>query len=436
MSGIVADNSARASGVVAAAAAGRTGTVDWVTTPKVTGDSPVTGESGSGYFLNTTAGAITLNLPAGSAGDIVSLADYAATWDTNKVTLSANGSEKIGGNTSDVLLGIVGQSITLVYVDATQGWVNTMDSTSNVRGNNYVAASGGTITTSGNFKIHTFLGPGTFSVSNAGNPCGSTKVDYLVAAGGGGGARQHSGGAGSGGYRTTFPSPSCNAGDFPIAAVPGAYPISIGGGGAAGGPGTHGVNGSDSVFSTITSTGGGGGGAVCNGAGQTGGSGGGGGAETGAGGAGNTPPVSPSQGNSGGTASATHAGAGGGGGGGGGSGTEGPLGAGPGGCGAQNNIDVNNYYWAGGGGGGAHSGAGGDGGIGGGGGGGSGPPGVGGGSGGGSAINNGTGGGAGAAGPGGAAGRNSGGGGGGSGNSASPSGAGGSGAVIIRYLYQ
>jgi hypothetical protein len=30
---------------------GRTGTVDWVTTPKVTGDSPVTAATGSGYFL-------------------------------------------------------------------------------------------------------------------------------------------------------------------------------------------------------------------------------------------------------------------------------------------------------------------------------------------------------------------------------------------------
>ena len=73
---------------------GRTGTVDWVTTPKVTGDSPVTAATGSGYFLNTTAGEITINLPAGAAGSIVSMADYAATWQTNKVTVAANGSEK------------------------------------------------------------------------------------------------------------------------------------------------------------------------------------------------------------------------------------------------------------------------------------------------------------------------------------------------------
>jgi len=42
---------------------GRTGTVDWVTTIKTNSDSPITSESGKGYFLNTTAGIITINLP-------------------------------------------------------------------------------------------------------------------------------------------------------------------------------------------------------------------------------------------------------------------------------------------------------------------------------------------------------------------------------------
>jgi hypothetical protein len=51
---------------------GRTGTVDWDTTPKTATFSAV---SGNGYFCNTTAGAFTVNLPAGSAGNIVSLAD-------------------------------------------------------------------------------------------------------------------------------------------------------------------------------------------------------------------------------------------------------------------------------------------------------------------------------------------------------------------------
>ena len=48
---------------------GRTGTVNWCTTAKT---SPLTAESGKGYFINTTSGEITVTLPASpSAGDIV-----------------------------------------------------------------------------------------------------------------------------------------------------------------------------------------------------------------------------------------------------------------------------------------------------------------------------------------------------------------------------
>ena len=50
----------------------------------------------------------------------------------------------------------------------------------------FITATGGTITTCGNFKIHTFTGPGTFTVS-VGNAAGSNTVDYLVGGAGGGG---------------------------------------------------------------------------------------------------------------------------------------------------------------------------------------------------------------------------------------------------------
>lgn len=88
---------------------GRTGTVDWITTPYATGDSPVTGVSGKGYFLNTTAGVITFNLPAGSAGDIISMADYAATWDSLAVTVVPNGTDKIGSRNESATLSTKGQ---------------------------------------------------------------------------------------------------------------------------------------------------------------------------------------------------------------------------------------------------------------------------------------------------------------------------------------
>ena len=52
------------------------------------------------------------------------MADYAATWQTNNVTVSPNGSEKIGGTNVNATLSTEGQSVTFIYVDSTQGWVN------------------------------------------------------------------------------------------------------------------------------------------------------------------------------------------------------------------------------------------------------------------------------------------------------------------------
>jgi hypothetical protein len=364
MSGSVGDNVFRASGVIAAAAAGRTGTVDWITTPKVTGDSPVTGVTAKGYFLNTTAGEITLNLPAGAAGSIVSMADYAATWQTNKVTVVPNGSEKIGGVNANVALATEGQSVTLVYIDSTQGWINTMDSTSNVRGSNFITATGGTITTDGDYKVHSFTGPGTFCVSYAGSACGSNTVDYMVVAGGGGGGAgcASGGGGGAGGLRKIYPNPA--TGGFPISASP--YSITVGGGGAggAGSPaGTPGCKGNDSVFSTVTSTGGGLGGMGVGGTpvprcGGDGGSGGGAGRGGNCGGAGDTPAIPAPLGGPQGTAGGPSIGAPHGGGGGGGHTAVGATGApaigGDGGAGTTVCISGSPTVYAGGGGGGSY----------------------------------------------------------------------------------
>src|SRR6056300_977527 len=130
---------------------GRTGTVDWDTTAKTAGFTAV---SGNGYFVNTTSGAVTVTLPATpSAGDIVSIADYAGTAATNNITIARNGSN-INGAASDQLINKNNSGITLVYVDGTEGWKNVQDSTSNVTGNPYLVATGGTITTCGDYKIH------------------------------------------------------------------------------------------------------------------------------------------------------------------------------------------------------------------------------------------------------------------------------------------
>src|SRR6056300_2043567 len=74
---------------------GRTGTVDWQTGDIKT--ATFTAANGEGYFANTSGGTFTVNLPAGSAGAIVSVSDYTRTFQTNNLTVSPNGSEKIGG---------------------------------------------------------------------------------------------------------------------------------------------------------------------------------------------------------------------------------------------------------------------------------------------------------------------------------------------------
>ena len=303
---------------------GRSGTVDWDTTPKT---ATFTAVSGDGFFCNTTSGGFTCNLPAGTAGSIVSLADYAATWQTNNLTVTPNGSQKIGGVNTSVVLNTQGQSVTFIYADDTQGWLNVQDSTSNVRGRAFITATGGTITTNGDFKIHTFTGPGTFCVSQASSVAAENTVGYLVVAGGAsggvGGSNVTGGGGGAGGYREGKNTPIDNFTGSPlIASAPTnavtisatAFPITVGAGGASAGPGDASGNpGSNSIFSTITSAGGGGGGGNSS-TGFAGGSGGGGQESDGPGYAGNTPSVSPPQGQPGGTGSESGNSSGGGGG--------------------------------------------------------------------------------------------------------------------------
>ena len=344
---------------------GRTGTVDWCTTAKT---SPFTSVSGKGYFVNTTSGAVTVTLPASpSAGDIVSLKDYANTWDTNNVTLG-NNSSKINGVCGNSTLSTEDQSVTLVYVDSTRGWRTVQDSTSDVTGSAFITATGGTITTSGDYKIHTFTSDGTFTVTAGGGAL--AKADYLVVAGGGGGGSNHGGGGGAGGYReshcASFSGPytaSPLASSTSLQLIQQAYPITVGGGGAGGvACGGEGVKGSDSTFDTITSAGGGKG-AVESGnrCGMNGGSGGGGTYPNAPvnlrpAGSGNTPPVSPPQGQDGGNGIAYAPGASGGGGGASEAGVTGVPGtAGRGGAGTPTSITASAVSYAGGGGGAATS---------------------------------------------------------------------------------
>jgi hypothetical protein len=299
--------------------------ISWQSVITASGGSN-TAVAGEGYFIDTTSNTHTVTLPASpSIGDKIAIKDYAGTFGTNNLTIGRNGNN-IQGVANDSLISTNRASLILVYSDATRGWLYTVESNVNALVPQYVTATGGTITTSGNFKIHTFTGDGCFVVSCGGNPSGSTAVDYLVVAGGGGaGGDEGGGGGGAGGFRESHSTPvsGCYTAS-PLATPTGitvsatTYPVTVGAGGARGtaNPDTKGGSGSNSVFSTITSAGGGGGGygngPVCSEGpglyGIPGGSGGGSGGRIGSGcsaaskGTGNTPPVSPPQGQPGGAA--------------------------------------------------------------------------------------------------------------------------------------
>lgn len=271
--------------------------------------------AGRAYPVNTTSGAVTVTLPASpSAGQVVQVIDYAGTFGTNGCIISRNGSN-INGLAANSLLNVSRESVSLVYVDATQGWVASSAFIATNLGQNYTAT-------------------------------------YLIVAGGGGGGSGRGGGGGAGGLLTGSVTLS-------TATV---YSITVGAGGAAN------ANGVDSSGVGFTATGGGrGGGEAGYGVslnGASGGSGGGGAADTGTGGSGTS-----GQGFAGGTALIGLpnylAGGGGGASAVGGNATSGA--AGNGGAGTASSITGSSVTYAGGGGGSGNSGTPGSGGAGGGG---------------------------------------------------------------------
>ena len=290
------------------------GSIEWQSV--VTGNTVMV--SGRGYFVDTSSSAISMTLPSSaSAGDTIAIKDYAGTFGSNNLTILRNG-HKIQGVANNGQISTNRASVVLVYVDATKGWIYTNESNvADLQQATYIAATGGTILTSGDYKTHVFTGDGCFVVSSVGNSAGGPSiVDYLVVAGGGDGTV---GGGGAGGFRTSnsaprsgLPAVSPLDTSTGITVTATTFPITVGA-----------ANGNPSVFSTITSAGGGQGphyvsNPLNGGNGGSGGGGGGAGNSRGSGGSGNTPPVSPPQGNPGGNATGPsyptpiHGGAGGG----------------------------------------------------------------------------------------------------------------------------
>ena len=366
-----------------------------------------------------TSQELTVTLPSSpTVGTEMIIIDSTGDASTNNIVIGRGGS-KIKGLCTCATLKTDRVGVRLIYSDASQGWVTVTSGNETAPAMDqtlYVTATGGTVTTSGDYKIHTFNSDANFVVSCAGTASGSNKVSYVVVAGGAGGGRDAGGGGGAGGFREG----KCSADpytDSPLDAGTGlsvtatSYPITVGGGGAGGSSSSYrGTSGSNSIFSTITSAGGGGGGSGGSApvkTGADGGSGGGGRAQCNAGGSGNTPPVSPPQGNNGGgNQPGNYSGAGGG------ATTVGANGGGSiaaGGTGATSSISASPVAYSGGGGGSSNSGSIGS-----------------------TASSCGTGGSHGSNGT-----TNRGGGGGGEGvGDSGTAGTGGSGVVIIRYKYQ
>src|SRR6056300_305995 len=154
---------------------------DWQALTVADGSTQVITEAGKGYFLDTNAGIIEVFLPSSpTRGDKVILADYSGTFGTNQIIINTGGQllDSTAGN--DFKVTTNNSIVELVYVDSAKGWLvklnqaagTTLDSAFGVLGDydtnpeNYpfITATGGTVTESGDYKIHTFTGDDCFSV--------------------------------------------------------------------------------------------------------------------------------------------------------------------------------------------------------------------------------------------------------------------------------
>lgn len=311
----------------------------WISTNLIPVVNSVTGTIYSGAASNLT-------ISVSNATDIVTVRFSEAgtvVADVTNVTVTA------GSATVAVPAAVYGQSggdVIAVSVINQDGTPSSNSVNKTIQG----LPTGGTITTSGSYRIHTFTTSGNFVV-----PSGfSATAEYLVVAGGGGGGGAQSsndcggGGGGAGGMLTGSTSISAQT-----------YGVTVGAGGSGGGEQTSGSDGNNSSALSVTCIGGGGGASRSAGGGSTtpgsGGSGGG-GTCTGLIGSGTS-----GQGNNGGGGAGTASGGsyGGGGKGSTGNGPNSTGGGGNGGTGEASSISGTSLFYAGGGGGGEGNGPGG-----------------------------------------------------------------------------
>ncbi|NBP02346.1 MAG: hypothetical protein EBU90_19960 [Proteobacteria bacterium] len=82
-----------------------------------------TADAGGFYAVDTTAGAVTITMPASpSAGNKVTVLDYKRNFGTNNCIFNFNG-KKAGSQTNNYTLSSNGNNIEFTYIDDTQGWL-------------------------------------------------------------------------------------------------------------------------------------------------------------------------------------------------------------------------------------------------------------------------------------------------------------------------
>jgi hypothetical protein len=215
------------------------------------------GNTGGSFFLNL----YTVPGPTVTANTFGNIEFYIPNYRSSNAKLAS--SDGVGENNSSL-------NLSMVIMSHLSGVTNPVTSIQLSTSNDFVAGSsfslyginrqqaigapkavGGAISFANGYWVHTFTGSGTFSpITNLSN------VEYLVVAGGGGGGSD-GGGGGAGGYLTGS-----------LSSVSSACTVIVGAGGLGSNypspslPKFRGYQGSNSIFSTITSTGGGGGGAT------------------------------------------------------------------------------------------------------------------------------------------------------------------------------
>jgi len=102
--------------------AAQTMKVDGISTVFSIKTSAYTAVNRDSLFCNTTSAPFTIILPAAPLKDWnIVIADYAGKFDVNNLTIARNG-RKIMGLEEDLVLDVKNISLTLKYIDETQGW--------------------------------------------------------------------------------------------------------------------------------------------------------------------------------------------------------------------------------------------------------------------------------------------------------------------------